>query len=150
MIYLRPLEAWHVRLDRVTDPRLHICEVAVAFGKASQRRRRTSGQFVSEPALSRQSESRSRLQDRSHPTATVPQGDPAGSASHHLCRYSSGQRLGHAGAGRYIDATSGAFCDWDRTVLAAARIIKADAGSDCPNAGQTEAASSFHVRQAYP
>jgi hypothetical protein len=56
----------------------------------------------------------------------------------------------HEGSPEDIDATSGAFCDWDRTVLAAARIIRADAGSDCPSAGQTEAASSFHVRQAYP
>jgi hypothetical protein len=44
----------------------------------------------------------------------------------------------HEGSAEDIDATSGALCDWDRTVLVAARIIRSDAGSNCPNASQTE------------
>jgi hypothetical protein len=43
----------------------------------------------------------------------------------------------HDGRPADIDATSGAFCDWDRTVLVAARIIRADTGSNCPNLAQT-------------
>jgi hypothetical protein len=43
----------------------------------------------------------------------------------------------HDGKPADIDATSGAFCEWDRTVLVAARIIRADAGSNCPNLAQT-------------
>src|SRR5258706_6923958 len=39
MIYLRPFGAWRARFAGVTDPGLHVCEVAVAFGKASQQSR---------------------------------------------------------------------------------------------------------------
>ena len=42
----------------------------------------------------------------------------------------------HDGRPADIDTTSGGFCDWDRTVLVAARIIRAVAGSDCPNPTQ--------------
>jgi hypothetical protein len=51
---------------------------------------------------------------------------------------SQGCALGfHDGRPADIDATSGAFCDWDRTVLVAAQIIKANVGSNCPNPTQT-------------
>jgi len=30
------------------------------------------------------------------------------------------------------DGTSDAFCNWDRAVLTAARIIRVEAGSGCP------------------
>jgi hypothetical protein len=55
----------------------------------------------------------------------------------------------HEGSPDEIDGVSGAFCDWDRTVLAAARIVRADAGSGCPSAIQTKAATSSSAKQAY-
>jgi Zn-dependent protease len=55
----------------------------------------------------------------------------------------------HEGSSDEIDGISGAFCEWDRTVLAAARIIRTQAGSGCPHAAQTEAASSSSAKQAH-
>ena len=55
----------------------------------------------------------------------------------------------HNGNTAEIDATSSAFCNWDRAVLVAARIVRTDAGADCPHAAQADAASSTPVRSAF-
>jgi hypothetical protein len=53
----------------------------------------------------------------------------------------------HEGSPHEIDGISNTFCEWDRAVLAAARIIRTEAGSGCSHAAQ--AASSSSAKQAF-
>jgi len=56
----------------------------------------------------------------------------------------------HIGSPQEFDQVSGAFCDWDRSVLVAARIIKANARSACARGVQTKAALSTTTTSVQP